>query len=452
MSKALTFHEIRDPIHVFIRLDSDERKILNSPQYQRLRQIHQLAFTHLVYPGATHKRFEHCLGVMELAGKIYDTITTPTNVHQDMHYLIPRPGDFSHNYWRRVVRMAALCHDLGHLPFSHAAEDLLPKGHTHEHISRDIILNESMAALWKDLKVDPDDVAKIAVGPKYASKPLNEWESILYEIIGGDVFGADRMDYLLRDSYHAGVAYGRFDHFRLIDTLRVLPKAEFGPLDSFQLPLPQLAVDRTMIQNESGSKEPVLGIEQGGLQSAEALLWARYFMYTQVYMHHVRRIYDIHLVDFLKSWLPEGKFDSSPSAHLNQTDNEVMSAILQASRDPESAGYSAACCIVQRKHFRRIYEGNPADKKIKLNAFDLVHDALVKHYGAEQVRKSGYTQKSEGKSFPVLMNSGQCESSLNISETLAKVPVFSMGYIYVDPSVRDDAKSWLEKEKQNILS
>jgi HD superfamily phosphohydrolase len=66
------FHEIRDPIHVFVRLDSAERRVLDSLPLQRLRHIHQLAYTHLVYPDATHKRFEHSLGVMELAGRIFD--------------------------------------------------------------------------------------------------------------------------------------------------------------------------------------------------------------------------------------------------------------------------------------------------------------------------------------------------------------------------------------------
>src|ERR1700731_2913609 len=70
MSKHI--HEIRDPIHVFVRLDSDERAILDARPFQRLRHIHQLALTYLVYPGATHKRFEHSLGVMELAGRVFD--------------------------------------------------------------------------------------------------------------------------------------------------------------------------------------------------------------------------------------------------------------------------------------------------------------------------------------------------------------------------------------------
>jgi len=76
-------HEIRDPIHVFIRLDTDERKVLDSRPFQRLRQIHQLALTYLVYPGATHRRFEHSLGVMEVASRIYDVVTRPENVHFD---------------------------------------------------------------------------------------------------------------------------------------------------------------------------------------------------------------------------------------------------------------------------------------------------------------------------------------------------------------------------------
>src|SRR6266436_3201596 len=118
-------HEIRDPIHVFVRLDNHEREVLNSRPFQRLRHIHQLALTYLLYPGATHRRFEHSLGVMELAGRVYDTVTDPNNIlHDAVRDLVPEHNKFDHQYWRRVVRMAALCHDIGHLPFSHAAEDL----------------------------------------------------------------------------------------------------------------------------------------------------------------------------------------------------------------------------------------------------------------------------------------------------------------------------------------
>ena len=119
MSKHV--HEIRDPIHGFIRLDSQERKVLDSRPFQRLRHIHQLAMTYLIYPGATHRRFEHSLGVMELAGRVFDVITNPANLDNDAARSVVTPG-FDAAYWRRTVRMAALFHDTGHLPFSHAAE------------------------------------------------------------------------------------------------------------------------------------------------------------------------------------------------------------------------------------------------------------------------------------------------------------------------------------------
>src|SRR5438477_9425829 len=113
MTKYL--HEIRDPVHVFVRLDSDERRVLNSAPFQRLRYIHQLALTYLVYPGATHRRFEHSLGVMELAGRVYDIVTNPGNIfHESVREIVPVPGSHDLTYWRRALRMAALCHDIGH--------------------------------------------------------------------------------------------------------------------------------------------------------------------------------------------------------------------------------------------------------------------------------------------------------------------------------------------------
>jgi len=211
-------HEIRDAIHVFVRLDSHEREVLNSRPFQRLRHVHQLALTYLVYPGATHKRFEHSLGVMELAGRVFDIITD--NATDEIRTrLEPLNNQDERRYWRRVLRMAALCHDVGHLPFSHAAEkQLLPSGWDHERLTRAIISSDEMKAIWE--RITPplrhDDIVKLAVGPKKANDLLfSDWETILSEIIVGDAFGVDRMDYLLRDSHHAGVAYGKFDHYRV---------------------------------------------------------------------------------------------------------------------------------------------------------------------------------------------------------------------------------------------
>jgi HD superfamily phosphohydrolase len=253
MSKNI--HEIRDPIHVFVRLDSYERQVLDSRFFQRLRHIHQLALTYLVYPGATHKRFEHSLGVMELASRVFDIITDQNSITDEVRQrLDPLNNPDELRYWRRVLRMAALCHDVGHLPFSHAAEKrLLPSGWDHERLTRAIISSDEMRAIWE--RITPplrhEDIGKLAVGPKKAKDvTFSEWETILSEIIVGDAFGVDRMDYLLRDSHHAGVGYGKFDHFRLIDTLRILPSSPSG--------------------EDGAVKEAALGVEEGGIQSAAA--------------------------------------------------------------------------------------------------------------------------------------------------------------------------------------
>src|ERR1700723_2017845 len=95
-------HEIRDPIHVFIRLESLEREVLKSRPVQRLRHIHQLALTNLIYPGATHRRFEHSLGVMELAGRVYEVITGHDHLPDPaVGAIVPKPNTFDYAYWRR---------------------------------------------------------------------------------------------------------------------------------------------------------------------------------------------------------------------------------------------------------------------------------------------------------------------------------------------------------------
>ena len=236
-------HEIRDPIHNFIRLDSQERQVLDSRPLQRLRHIHQLGMSHFIYPGANHTRFEHSLGVMELATRVFNVVTEPDHltdeVKESLHEIA---GEVQRTYWRRALRMAALCHDVGHLPFSHAAEEeLLPKGWKHEQLTQVIIESDTMRRFWEGSTppLRTKDIAKLALGrdeyrPKDRHDEFTTWQDILAEIIVGNVFGADRMDYLLRDSYNLGVPYGRFDHYRLIDTLRIAPPPPSGPDEESQ--------------------------------------------------------------------------------------------------------------------------------------------------------------------------------------------------------------------------
>lgn len=428
------WHEIRDPIHIFVRLDSDEREVLNSEPFQRLRHVHQLALTYLIYPGATHRRFEHSLGVMELATRIYDVITNPANLTDGVKETLPELEPDKKAYWRRVLRMAALCHDLGHLPFSHAAEELLPDGVRHEAISAALIRSEPLKGVWE--KMTPplriDDVVKIALGPKEAKDLVfSNWESLLAEIIVGDAFGADRMDYLLRDSYHAGVAYGKFDHYRLIDTLRILPPP---PRDK---------------KEDVGA--PELGVEEGGIRSAEALMLARYFMYSQLYFHPIRRIYNVHLKDFLRLWLPGGKFDTSVNGHLKLTDNEVTSAMRNAAADPSDKAHDPARRIIRRDHFRRVYARNPDDIKINPMAGHAIAKALSEHLGAENVRHEFQSPKGGAPDFPVKMPDGRIVSALSASETLPMLPSPSVDFVYVDKQRVQKAREYIAARRDEVL-
>ncbi len=434
MTKSI--HEVRDPIHIFVRLNSQERWVVDSRPFQRLRHIHQLALTYLVYPGATHRRFEHSLGVMELAGRVFDVITSLNNVSNDIRDLIgPIREQEQLPYWRTVLRMAALCHDLGHLPFSHAAEkELLPENWNHERITRSIIESTEMAEIWSKMRppLNATDIVKLALGKKEAKDlEFTNWEAILSEIITGDAFGVDRIDYLLRDSHHAGVSYGKFDHFRLIDTLRILPS-----------PRPN---------DEMGPGEPALGVQEGGLHSAEAMMLARYFMFSQVYFHRVRRIYDIHLKDFLKERLDGGPFPTQIEDHLRLTDNEVTAALLHAARRKDKPGHLHADRIVNRHHFKLLYERNPNDIKVNRNAGKSVFDALCAKFGEEQFRHDRFAQTGGAPDFPVELGNGEIVSSFLKSETLNMLPVVSIDNVFAERQIFEEARQWLKENRDDIV-
>lgn len=436
-------NEVRDPVHTFIDFDALEREVIDSLPFQRLRHIHQLALSGQVYPGASHKRFEHSLGVMHLAGRIFDVVTKEEKLTDEVRDLVPRRADAEFSYWKTVLRVAALCHDIGHLPFSHAAEDdLLPKGWDHERITRELI-GGPMANVWESVRPSPipEDVIKLALGPKKVASlkldlSFDDWEGVLAEIITSDALGADRIDYLLRDSLHTGVAYGRFDHNRLIQTMRILPRSP--ERDS----------------EEGGDEgEPQLGIERGGLESAEALLLARYFMFAQVYYHPTRLIYDEHLKDFLAAWLPEGRFPIETDGHLSYTDNEVWAGIIEAASKEESPGFDAARRIARREHFRVVDERQVAeDIGERSIAVSAVFDALGERYGTENVRFGRSPKRGEAPDFPVMQRDGKVASSVSLSEVLAQLPVSRDEYVFMPAELRDEARRWLKKERDNIVT
>ena len=422
------YHEIRDPIHVFITVDSAERDVLDSRPVQRLRHIHQLAMGYLVYPGATHKRFEHALGVMELGSRVYDIITRPDLAHDRVRRTLPEmANEDQRRYWRRVLRMAALCHDIGHLPFSHAAEhELLPTGWTHETITKELVLSDEMRQLWQSVRppLIPEDIVKLAVGPsKLAETTFSDWEAVLSEIVVGDAFGVDRMDYLLRDSLHAGVQYGKFDHDRLINTLRIVPESD--------------EVD-----------QPRLGVEGGGLHSAEALLLARYSMFSQVYLHPVRRAYDLHLKEFLREWLPQAHFPEEPQEFLKISDIEVLAGIRQKATE----GLESASRIARRQHFKVAYERHTQDLQLNPEPGTAISRALINLYGEGNVRLDNYVPRGQDCEFPVLQSDGRIASSLAVSDILQYLPTAAIDFVFVEPSIRGQAQRYVADHLQEILA
>ena len=322
-------YDIRCPIHGFIGLNDWEREVISQPPFQRLRRIRQLAWTDQVYPGAMHTRFEHSLGVMHTATLLYDAILRDSSAVLKTELAYTEAGLQRH---RQLVRFAALLHDVGHSPFSHASEELFPEQDeatrfSHEQYSaaivrihfRDSIENHP---LNRNHDLRAEDIAALIEGSAAAKQSLF-WR----DLITGQM-DADRMDYLLRDSHHIGVHYGRYDLNRLITTVTAIPGVDGTP--------------------------PRLGLHEGGWHAAEALVIARYFMFTQVYFHKTRVAYDVHVRGAMKAILPGGHFPRPLGQELDEFlkwDDWRVLGILAA-----GGGGEHGQRIAGRQHFRRIYQ------------------------------------------------------------------------------------------------
>ena len=219
---------IKDSVHDYITLDPVAADLLDTDAVQRLRHIKQLSTVRLVYPSASHTRFEHSLGVYHLASRALDSLGFE--------------GDRAEH-----VRAAAMLHDVGHGPYGHQTEKVIERhtGRHHDEIG-DLLPHTDAGAVLDDHGLDQDRVAALVRG-----------EGELGQLVSGEL-DVDRMDYLVRDAHHTGVPYGTIDHERLVRELRYSD----GRL--------------------------VLG--EGNVQTAESLLLARALMDATVYRHHVSRI------------------------------------------------------------------------------------------------------------------------------------------------------------------
>lgn len=231
---------IRDAIHDYIHVDHlIIWRLINSKEMQRLRRIKQLGGTYQVFQSAEHSRFVHSLGVYQVVRRMLETECL-TNALSD--------------YDKLCVMCAGLLHDIGHGPFSHSFEGVFEENH--EDMTVRMILEESevhdiLVSLYKQL---PQDVASI-IQHTHPNR-------ILIQMVSSQL-DADRMDYLLRDSYMSGTTYGHFDMSRILRTMRIR--------------------DGKIVYKESG------------VQAIENYILARYHMYWQVYYHPTARSYE-HLL------------------------------------------------------------------------------------------------------------------------------------------------------------
>ncbi len=335
-------YEIRCPIYGFVEMSDWEKQVVAQPAFQRLRRIRQLAWTDYVYPGAMHTRFEHSLGVMHMSGMLFDAIANSSQDVLEKYMGYNKAGLDRH---RALVRLAALLHDIGHSPFSHAAEELFPmqdaeKRYQHEDYSSaivrryfaDVIKNHSENTNYG---LTADDVANLIEGNANSGKALF-WR----DVVSGQM-DADRMDYLLRDSYHAGADFGQYAWRRVLNTIQAIPMEE-GDLR--------------------------IGVSQGGWHAAESLVLARYFMFTQMYFHKTRVAYDHHLQEALRLILPGGHFPKPTTeeldAYLKWDDWRVLGELSHGH------GGDGGQRLCQRGHFRCVAETPETPKAEDLERLD----------------------------------------------------------------------------------
>lgn len=413
-------YEFRCPVHGFVTLNDWEREIISQPAYQRLRRIRQLAWTDYVYPGAMHTRFEHSLGVMHVATAMFDSLV------QSSQELLRREHHFEDAGFERdriLVRLTALLHDVGHAPFSHAAEDLFPEKldgsgrYEHEEYSAAIIREKLRDVIEKhpsnerNYHIKADEIANLLEGSTDAGGSL-----IWRDLVTGQM-DADRNDYLIRDSLHCGVEYGRFDWKRLNNCLTLVTGDE-----------------------DRGIR---LGVTEGGLHAAESLVLARYFMFTQVYFHKTRVAYDFHLRHALKELLPNGQFPKPEGEGLDEYHTWDDWKVLGMLAGGEGGEHGHR--LANRDHYREVYHTRENPNADDILKFEEIRDALDEEmYTIEHASKSWY--KIDETDIPIQSeNPGQAVIPLSKhSEVVAGLKPIGKRSIFCKPEYSEKAREIIE--------
>jgi uncharacterized protein len=281
---------IRDPIHGGIELAPWAVPLVDSATFQRLRRVQQLGTAHLVYPGAHHRRFEHGLGAHHVAGRMARSLALDS--HEGA-----------------TLQAAALLHDVGHGPFSHAFDELLrDEGRRHEEMSVDLVRWGPLADLLRQGGLDPVAVSDAILG-----------RGSLAPLVAGSL-DADRIDYLLRDAHYTGLR-SSVDADRLTQVI-------------------------------ARDHEHGIVLEANGQIAAEALLTMRFLMYPAVYLHHTVRCSEAMLQAAIRAHVAEGNVLREME---RDTDDQLLARLRQAGGVPAQLVQR----LDERRLYKRAFEGRP---------------------------------------------------------------------------------------------
>lgn len=308
--------EIRDPVHGSIKILPEEINILRAPFFQRLRNIKQLGFSEYIFPGATHTRYIHSIGVMDIATKAFNQLFKHFNFDADIKRL------------RETVRLACLLHDIGHAPLSHTTEFVmpnvsklkLPKGFapkvdrqaSHEDYTIKSIIDSSFTESFKDVikayGITPEQVAELIIGetssPEYFIYKGIDYFPMLHQLVSSEM-DCDRMDYLLRDSYFCGVSYGKFDLDWIIDNLK--PSYKDG--------------------------KAYVGISERAVATFDDFLLCRFHMFLMVYFHYKSVCLEKMLERYFTASPNEYAIPANIEEYLEHDDHFLMKVLRRSDND-----------------------------------------------------------------------------------------------------------------------
>jgi hypothetical protein len=358
---------------------------------QRLRFIRQLGLAPLVFPGAEHSRFSHALGVMHLAGRLYDVLAARSAGALDPS---PRSTD------RRTLRAAALLHDVGHAPFSHTAEELFDEPIDHEEMSRRLLRSPEITAAFARHGLDPTPVFELLSGGGAGSRRL------LAQALSGEL-DVDKMDYLLRDSLFCGVGYGRFDLERLLDTVEPIEDPE--------------------------TRAWGIGVDAGGVHALEAMVLARYYMFTQVYFNVTVKVLELHL----NQWLTESgvRWSADPERFLEQDDVWVHSR-LRASRGPHSRA------LLERERFLLAAQTREHLSPEEATRFEEALVPLRERFGDQILvsRSSKDSHRLRRSRLLVRHENGSLEPMDEASRFIRHLDRIEQFRVYAAPAIREEVR------------